>query len=72
MLRRKKETYVPVQYLDAIHNVRRENPYKVNYSNDTNFSNYNLDIYASIRPGMKTGDPCTSSIVAFNIHRMEL
>lgn len=60
---RKKEIYVPQQYVDCIREARKSNKYKVKYVSHEFFKDYGRSLYyTSIRPGMGAGSHVVTDI----------
>lgn len=60
---KKREIYLPTDYINVCKDARSKNPYRVKYLNFSCFSDYSsLKYYTSIRPGYKKGDPTVSDI----------
>lgn len=58
-----KEISSPANYVEAIKNARRKQPYKVKYLDHNFFHDYSgLKYYQSIRPGTKAGDPVVTDL----------
>ncbi len=62
---RNRQIYVPSMYIDAIQEARKQKPYAVKEVDHTFFKDYTgLQYCASIRPGIKPGDPQVHDIRA--------
>jgi hypothetical protein len=60
---KKREIYLPTDYINVCKDARSKNPYRVKYLNFSCFSDYSsLKYYTSIRPGYKKGDPTVTDI----------
>ncbi|XP_060062917.1 toll-like receptor 4 [Ylistrum balloti] len=60
---KRKPIYVPQNYVDIIKSVRPSQPYHVHYVDHTFFKNFShINLYSSIRPGTKVGDPVVTDI----------
>ena len=58
-----KSIYVPQNYVDLIKSVRPTQKYKVLYVDHSFFKRWSdLEIYSSIRPGTKVGDPVVTDL----------
>lgn len=65
-LAKRKEVYVPADYLTIIHSARQNpRPYETTYLHHTDFLKFDPVFYKSIRPGSKVGDPCVNDVVAY-------
>lgn len=60
---KKREIYLPTDYINVCKDARSKNPYRVKYLNFSCFSDYSsLKYYTSIKPGYKKGDPTVADI----------
>lgn len=60
---KKREIYLPTDYINVCKDARNKNPYRVKYLNYSCFSDYSsLKYYTSIRPGNKKGDPTVTDV----------
>lgn len=64
-LKRRKEVFLPADYVPIIQSARINHPYKTHYLSYNDFYKFDSDYYTSIRPGIKKGDPCVNDVVAF-------
>lgn len=64
-LKRRKQVFLPADYIPIIQSARIDNPYRTHYLSYSDFYKFNADYYISIRPGTKKGDPCVNDVVAF-------
>lgn len=65
-LGKRREVYVPADYLPIIHAARRHpRPYETVYCQFGDFMKFDTPFYNSIRPGNKVGDPCVNDVVAY-------
>lgn len=65
-LRKRREVYVPADYLNIIHSARQNpKPYGTVYLQYSDFLKFEPVFYGSIRPGNKVGDPCVNDVVAY-------
>lgn len=60
---KRKNIYVPQNYVDVMTSVRPSQPYIVHYVDHSFFKKYSdLSYYTSIRPGTKVGDPVVTDL----------
>ena len=63
-LKRRKEVFLPADYIPIFQSARPDQPFKTYYLNYNEFEEFNSDYYTNIRPGYKAGDACVNDLVA--------
>lgn len=71
-LTKRREVYLPSDYIDIMRSARRQDPYEVVYLGYEDFVQFSTPFYTTIRPGKVKGDPCVNDICCIRYGEVKL